>query len=267
MVAAVFSRNEARRHGLAARVGAQAASTHAEAAALADLTILAVPDDVLDVVVANLAPVAWAGKGVVHTSGVYGAAVLTPLASRGAMIGGLHPAFPFADVEMAVERLPGATFAVEAEDAALRGWLHGLVAVLNGRVLDVPPGSKALYHAALVIASNYTVTLYAAAERLLLGLGADRAAADAALNALVGVTVENLRRQGVPDALTGPLVRGDIGTVAAHLRALHAADPALEAAYRMLARLTFPLVEARGVALDPIDHLLRQEDDNATDDT
>jgi predicted short-subunit dehydrogenase-like oxidoreductase (DUF2520 family) len=129
----------------------------------------------------------------------------------------------------------------------------------------VPPGSKALYHAALVIASNYTVTLYAAAERLLLSMGADRAAADAALNALVGVTVENLRRQGVPDALTGPLVRADVGTLAAHLRALRDADPALEEVYRALARLTYPLVEARGVSLDPIEHLLRQEDDNAID--
>jgi predicted short-subunit dehydrogenase-like oxidoreductase (DUF2520 family) len=263
----VFSRNEERRRTLAERVGALAASTHGEAAALADLTILAVPDDALDKVVANLASVLWTGKGVVHTSGVHGAATLALLASRGAMIGGLHPAFPFADVEIAVERLPGATFAVEAEEMRLRDWLFGLVVALDGRVLDVPPGSKPLYHAALVIASNYTVTLYAAAERLLLGLGADRAAADAALNALVDVTIENLRRQGVPDALTGPLVRADVGTITAHLGALKAADPALEAVYRALARLTYPLMEARGVPLDPIEHLLRQEDNNAIDDT
>lgn len=232
---------------------------------LADLTILAVPDDALELVVTNLAAVRWEGKGVVHTSGVYGASALAPLRSKGAMTGGLHPAFPFADADTAVEMLPGATFAIEAEDATLHKWLIGLVETLNGRVLEVPPGSKALYHAALVIASNYTVTLYAAAERLLLSMGADRAAADAALNALVGVTVENLRRQGVPDALTGPLVRADVGTLAAHLRALRDADPALEEVYRALARLTYPLVEARGVSLDPIEHLLRQEDDNAID--
>jgi predicted short-subunit dehydrogenase-like oxidoreductase (DUF2520 family) len=255
----VYSRNAVRARKLALQVGA--------VAALADLTLLAVPDDALPVVVSAFSSTAWVGKGVVHTSGAHAAAVLAPLKASGAMIGGLHPAFPFADVETAVERLHGATFAVEAEDEGLRGWLFGLVKALGGRVLMVPPGGKALYHAALVIASNYTVTLYAAAERLLLDLGADREAAAGALNGLLGATVEYLRGEGVPNALTGPLVRADLGTVAAHLRALRAADPALAEVYRALARLTFPMLQARGVPLEPIEDLLRQENDDATDDT
>ncbi|MEO8396232.1 MAG: DUF2520 domain-containing protein, partial [Chloroflexota bacterium] len=69
-----------------------------------------------------------------------------------------------------------------------------------------------------------TVTLYAAAESLLTSLGADKATADRALNWLVAGTVENLRVNGVPAALTGPLAGADVGTIAAHLRALEAVD-------------------------------------------
>ncbi len=149
---------------------------------------------------------------------------LAALAERGVQVGSLHPAYPFADVDTAISGLPGSTFAVEAQDEPLRSWLFEIVAALDGRALAIPPGGKAIYHAALVIASNYTVTLYALAESLLTGLGADKAAADAALDALLAGTVENLKAQGVPDALTGPLVRGDVGTIAAHLAALGAVD-------------------------------------------
>src|SRR5690606_17251414 len=105
--------------------------------------------------------------------------------------------FPFADVESAVANLLGATFAVEAQDETLREWLNEIVAALNGRVLAIPPGKKAVYHAAMVFASNYTVTLYALAERLLLELGAERDTADAALDSLLGGTVANLRLRGI----------------------------------------------------------------------
>ncbi len=186
-----------------------------------------------------------------------------PLAARGVQVGSLHPAYPFADVERSIEGLPGAAFAVEAGDEPLLGWLLGMVAALDGRALLIPPGGKALYHAALCIASNYTVTLYAAAESLLVSLGADGADADQALNALMAATVENVRGQGVPDALTGPLVRADIGTIAAHLRALHGVDETLVAVYRQLARLTYPLLLARGIAPDDIERLLKQDEDHA----
>lgn len=233
----------------------------------ADLIVLAVPDDALESVARVLARDAFAGKGVVHTSGAHDARVLTPLAEWGAMTGSLHPAFPFADVETAVQRLPGATFALEASDERLTGWLTALVQAVDGVVLTIPPGQKALYHAALVFASNYTVTLYALAESLLVGMGASRSAADGALNALVGATVENIRAQGIPAALTGPLVRSDVGTIAAHLRALAGVDEDSARLYRLLAKSTFPILEARGISPAAIANLLRQEETNATDNT
>jgi predicted short-subunit dehydrogenase-like oxidoreductase (DUF2520 family) len=255
-VGAVYSRSLERAAVLAERVGAQAVSAPELVPAYADLTVIAVPDDVVEVVAAGIAAADWTGKGAVHTCGSKDSAALAVLRERGALIGTLHPAFPFADIETAVSELPGAAFAVEADDPRLRGWLSELVAALDGYPITIAPGQKALYHAALVIASNYAVTLYAAAEALLLRIGADRATADTALNALVGGTVENLRVKGIPNALTGPLTRADVTTIGAHLQAL-ADDPALADVYTALARLTYPLLEARGLSTEKIELLLR----------
>jgi len=165
-----------------------------------------------------------------------------------------------------MEGLAGASFAVEAESPQLQTWLEALVQALDGRLLRLPPDSKAAYHAALTLVSNYTVTLYAAAERLLLTLSDDRAAVDGALDALLAATVTNLRENGVPDALTGPLVRGDAGTIAAHLDTLGRHDPQLATVYRELALLTFPILRARDVPTQALEQVLERSVDNAIDD-
>lgn len=222
-----------------------------------DLALLTVPDDTIEATAAVLA--GFSGRAAIHTSGAHDATALNALAVRGVQVGSLHPAYPFADADSAVAGLSGAAFAVEAQDEPLLGWLLDMVAALDGHALRIAPGKKALYHAALVLASNYTVTLYAVAETLLTGLGADKATVDQALNALLAGTVENLRVQGVPDALTGPLVRLDAGTIAAHLRALGEVDVHLVEVYRQLGRLTYPLLRARGIAPEAVERLLGSE--------
>ena len=227
----------------------------------ADLVLLTVPDDAIHATAAQL--VGFSGKAVVHTSGAHDARVLLTLTEQGIRVGSLHPVYPFADVENALSGLMGATFAVEAEDTVLRSWLCELVAALEGSVLLIPAGKKALYHAALVFVSNYTVTLYSVAEMLLIQLGTDKATVDHALNTLIAGTVVNLHSNGLPAALTGPLVRADVGTIAAHLQALDAVDENLGEVYRQLARLTYPLLQARGIALDEIERVVEQEVDDA----
>jgi predicted short-subunit dehydrogenase-like oxidoreductase (DUF2520 family) len=258
-IVAVHSRTRSHAALLAGEVGAEIAETPSEVVLAADLTLLTVPDDaILPCCSGVFSGMDCSDKGVIHTSGVHDADVLQPLAARGAMTGSLHPAYPFADTETALAGISGATFAVEAECLRLRDWLHEIVAALEGRVITIPPGGKALYHAALVMVSNYTVTLYAAAERLLVEMGAEPVAAAGALRTLLDATVSNIHQQGIPAALTGPLVRADLGTVQAHLAALATLkDDGFMEAYKSLARLSIPMLVVRGVPEEFIEQLER----------
>ena len=110
------------------------------------------------------------------------------------------------------------------------------------------------------MASNYTVTLHWLAEQLLGTMG-DADAVQAALGRLMQATVANLQEQGTPAALTGPLVRGDTGTIAAHLDALRDFDPAYAEVYAQLARLTYTMASERGTDVDAIEKILRQDND------
>jgi predicted short-subunit dehydrogenase-like oxidoreductase (DUF2520 family) len=223
--------------------------------------LLTVPDDRIEFVAKGLKNSEVRSKSVIHTSGVHDSSLLSALAEQGAMTGSLHPVFPFADVETAVANLPGSAFAVETDAEPLREWLVDLVYALDGQMLNIPMGHKALYHAALAIASNYTVTLYAVAEQLLLQLGIEQKAADHALNTLVAGAVGNLQAHGIPGALTGPLVRADISTITAHLEALGQVEKGLKDLYIALARLSFPMLQARGVTPESIERIFNGQED------
>lgn len=253
-IATIHSRTAAHADQLATVVGAMSVSDPADVVQSADLVLLTVPDDEIMQIADVLSFADWRGKAVVHTSGAHDMTSLTPLEVRGAWIGSLHPAFPFADVESAKQSVRGAAFAIEMAHPNLQTWLDELVKAVGGVPLKITPGKKALYHAALVMCSNYTVTLYAAAERLLLESGADSGVAALTLSRLLTATTQNIIEQGVPAALTGPLTRSDAGTVEAHLTALEG-ESVSKAAYVALARLTYPLLTQRGVDQDFITQL------------
>lgn len=229
---------------LAAAVGA-AVMEPAEMLARARLTLLAVPDDALAGLSEQLAPSVDSEQPpmVAHCSGVAPAAALASLAARGALIGGFHP---LAAISRRDQPLPtGITFAVEAEEP-LRGALWQVAADLGGRPFDLAAASRPLYHAAAVLASNFPVVLAAQASELLQRIGIPPDAALSALVPLLQSTVDNLAEIGVPAALTGPLVRGDGGTVAQHLRALDETAPEIARVYRVLSAAALPLAQARG---------------------
>lgn len=259
-IGAVYSRDRARAESLGTQVNARVCDTAYEAVSHADLTLLTVPDDAIRPLAESLAVQPWHGKAFVHTSGAHSLHSLDALARYGAQIGSLHPAMPFADPQTAAGQLIGASFAIEASHEPLRLWLEHLVVILNGRALLLTAEQKALYHAALVIASNYTVTLYAIAESLLQSLNAPQPTIDSALGRLVSATVENIGAHGIPKALTGPLTRADMGTLHAHLEALHTHAPHVEQAYRLLARLSYPMLVARGIDTQKLDSLLNPQD-------
>jgi len=265
----VFDRQYAHSARLAAGIGSVA--VRSLAAVRGDLVILAVSDSALPEVADALArdeSVLWQGRGVVHLSGAVPITALEPLEARGAMIGGFHPAYPFtqtahADGGTVAPDLRGVTFALETTAAPLQAWLMGLAGALGGAVLNLPVGGRVLYHSALVFASNYTVTLIALAERLLMSLGASPSEAAGALQGLVAGMVGNVRTQGAVQALTGPLVRADVGTVAAHLHALEGVDPDSAALYVALARATYPILAARGISSEAVEQIFTQDNSDA----
>jgi predicted short-subunit dehydrogenase-like oxidoreductase (DUF2520 family) len=258
-IAAVYNRSPASAARLGAAVEAATVDSVQAVAAAADLIFVTVPDDAVQAVVERLAATDHLeGKGVVHTSGVLDASILRMLAERGAVVGSLHPAFPFAWETVSRASLMGAVMAVEAEDERLHGWLIDLVHNLGCVEMNIGPGQKALYHVALVFTSNYAVTLYSIGQRILRSLGTDRATADRVLGRLLDGSVRNIQERGLPDALTGPLARGDVGTIMTHLRVLEQFDPALNDLYRQLALHTLALVESRGQPIETLQNVLTQ---------
>ena len=200
-----------------------------------DLLLLAVPDDALADVAAELArhdlP---AGLPVLHASGSLGAEVLDPLARAGCAVGSLHPLVALATPESGAARLRGAFFAVEGDPAA-RAAAESLVRALDGHLLPVAAGGKARYHAAAVLASNFVVALLATAERWMAEAGVPTEQARPALASLAAGAVAEAGRLGPEAALTGPLARGDVETLQRHLQRL---SPSERSLYSTLARET-----------------------------
>ena len=189
---------------------------------------------------ANLAP----GAVVLHASGSAQPAALDALRAQGHPGGTFHPLLPLADPVRAAEQLRGAWIGIDG-DAVAREASRAIAAAIGARVLEIPEGAKARYHAAAVIASNFPVVLLSLASQLLTASGVDAEAARGALSTLLSAAAENLRAQEPRAALTGPVARGDVDTVRAHLAAL-ASSPALLEIYRALSREALPLAAAAG---------------------
>jgi predicted short-subunit dehydrogenase-like oxidoreductase (DUF2520 family) len=247
-VSAVASRDPGRREAFQHLVPGVRA--FAEATAIVDeaeLIILCVPDDAIAGLAAGLR--LYSGQAIVHTSGVLGAEVLAPALAAGSQAGGFHPLVAFAETERAVAALQGATVAIEGDDqlAALLGEMAEDLGAVPVRLL---PGTKPAYHAAAVLAAGGFVALLDAIAELGRVAGLDEAGSLAVYGRLVEQTLANARALGIRAALTGPMTRGDVGTLAAHLAALRAHAPAVLELYRAAAEREIQLAEERG-ALAP----------------
>jgi len=186
-----------------------------------DVTFIAVADDALAEVASRLAEAGVpAGQVVLHTSGVHASDILQPLADTGAEVGSFHPLQTFTGEE-GKERFRGVTIGVEGSDVSL-GTAHHLADDLLATAVDIPSDRKALYHAAAVMAGNHAIAMLATAADLWERATSDAQGAHGALGPLTHQSVSNALKKGPEAALTGPVVRGDIGTVRKHLDALHA---------------------------------------------
>jgi predicted short-subunit dehydrogenase-like oxidoreductase (DUF2520 family) len=267
-VVAICSRTLKSARAAARRIGkVPVVGDPALAAMGADVVLLAVPDRAIPSVAIQVAAggAMRRGAAVVHLSGALPSGVLAGVRAGGGWTASMHPLQTFADVETAVQSLPGSFFFLEGDVEAL-DVLRGLVLSIDGRPVPIDSATKSLYHAAACAASNFVVTLVDYAAGLLGKAGVPPDVALPALLPLVAGTLKNLEAVGLPDALTGPIDRGDLGTVRGHLTALRRVPGDLVRLYSALARKTVEVALRKGkierATADAFLELLR--DDTAT---
>ena len=267
-VTAVVARSGASRARAALRLpGARVTESAADAAADAELIVIAVPDPTIPEVVEAIAPHVGAGRIVVHVAGSRGRAVLDPLALAGALTIAAHPAMTFAGVAEDTDRLAGCPWGVTVGDELSRTVAELLISELGGRAIPIPENHRPLYHAAMAHGSNHLGAVVADAVELLAraitvdaghapaprtetadaadaGPDVAREQAAALLGPLLEASLDNALRWG-PRGLTGPEVRDDARTVGKHLDVIGAEMPRAAAPYRALSRR---IAEMRGSA-------------------
>ncbi|HEU0022326.1 MAG TPA: DUF2520 domain-containing protein [Dehalococcoidia bacterium] len=259
-VVAACSRSVSSTRWLADQVdGLQVFATAQELADVCDLVFITTPDSVISDVAAS---VNWRdGQAVVHCSGSSSIDILNRAGAQGALTGGFHPFQTFAGLDAPEDtrsRLAGVTFAVAGGDW-LGQFLRDLACDLGGQPVTIPDHHRPLYHASAVLGCGNLTALIQLAVDSWRAMGFSDQEALGALLPLATVTLENIRRHGILASVTGPVVRGDAGTVAAHLEALSRAVPEAIPAYRALAAASLTLAARRGLEeqqLEPIRKLV-----------
>ena len=247
-VTAIASRTHSSAERAASLIdGCATLATAQQVADVCDLVFITTPDSAIAEVCgeADWRP----DQGVAHCCGAASVELLDAAAKAGAAVGAMHPFQTFAAIEgpdQAAERLQGVTFAVSAT-GWLTEFLPSLAKSLGGRSIEIPNGMRPLYHASAVLSCGYLSTLLDAAVGLWVGMGFTEEDGVRAAVPLARATIDAIERQGPANAVTGPVVRGDAETVAAHLAALAEHAPELLALYRELTLASIPLARGKGV--------------------
>jgi len=224
----------------------------------ADLILVATPDDRIDDAVELISLNASTIKSavVLHTSGALTSGALSRLVLHGMSIGSCHPLQTFESPARALASAPASYFCIEGEPKAMRA-ARRLVRAIGARYFEIPTGMKSLYHAAAVMASGGVVALLSVSLDLLARCGLSDTESKKVLLPLVEGTIANLRAVGPRRALTGPVRRGDAGTVKRNMEALSSVDPDWLELYRLLAVRSLALAKASGIEEESFEELLK----------
>lgn len=228
----------------------------------AHLVVLAVPDDALADLIAGLAATRsfTPGQIVMHTSGAHGLSVFAPVADSQVIPLALHPAMTFTGTALDLERLADCCFGTTTMDLA-RPLGEALVIEMGGDPVWIAEDERLTYHLALSHGANHLVTLVAQSMQLLAAAGVEEPSR--VLEPLLGAALANTLRMG-DAALTGPVARGDAGTVAGHVARLREVAPDIRPTYLALARATAQRAllsgRLRAAAAEPLLRLLASDE-------
>ncbi len=231
----IYNRNSEHSHSARAFIGAGHVVAKLEQLSNgpAQLWLLATPDDAIHNCaqqLAELTGISWQKTTVFHCSGLKTSAELSSLQALGSSIASAHPAHSFASPERSLASFASTVCTLEGDRQAIIA-LDSLFRAIGGQTATITAEAKPLYHAATVMASNYLVALLSASETLLEKAGIDGALSSAILSPLMRQSLDNGLTEGSIDALTGPVTRGDINTLQAHLKAIEHKTPHLHNTY------------------------------------
>jgi predicted short-subunit dehydrogenase-like oxidoreductase (DUF2520 family) len=236
----VLTRSMASAQAAVAFIGAGRAVDAVAALRPASVWMLAVSDDRIADVAAQLGAFDLRGAVVFHCSGAKASAELAPLRAAGAFVASVHPVRSFADPQQVAAAFDGTFCGIEGDEQAL-ALLHPAFAAIGARLVAIDARAKTVYHAASVFASNYLTTVLDAALRAYQAAGIPEDVARELARPLAMETLANVFRLGPETALSGPIARGDAATVARQQAAVTAWDPATGALYEALAAATWDL--------------------------
>ncbi len=243
-VTGVYDQDSAAAENLASRVKSCRIANSSQAAAdAAKIVFITTPDGVIHKIASGIK---WhQEQSVIHCSGADSTGILEPARKAGAQTAVFHPLQTFAGIQEAIENIPGSTFSIESEEPLL-ATLKKMAEDLGGSWITLKAGDKAAYHAAAVFASNYLVTLVKMSTDLWQTFSIPRDQATKALIPLLRGTLHNIETIGIPGCLTGPIARGDGGTISKHLKTIKEKTPELLSPYRELGSQTIPIAAAKG---------------------
>ncbi len=218
-----------------------------KAANLGDLIFITTRDDQVEKVCEKIARESGfkAGDVVLHMSGVLSVEVLNSAKGAGASIASIHPIQSFADIDLAIEQLPGTYFGVTAEEE-IQPLVFELVKDLGGVPIAVKDEDRPLYHAAACVVSNYLVALLYLAQEIYSNIGISNEISLRAVWPLIEGTLKNIKEKGTSKALTGPIARGDVDTIKKHLLAFESKLPDATGIYKEMGHYTVDVAIEKG---------------------
>lgn len=223
----------------------------ADAVKQADFILITTPDDTIASACEELSlESGLKGKFVFHMSGAGGLDLLQSAKKAGASVASIHPLQSFSSIDQAIKNIPGSYFGVTADKKAL-ATAKKIVRGLGGIPVEISPDQKPLYHAAACLASNYLVTLMNTVESIYRSIGIGEKDARKAYLPLVYGSLKNIEKSGSVLSLTGPIARGDSGTIKKHLTAIQKTLPQYSSFYSSLGLLTVKIAKQKGTLSAP----------------
>ena len=211
-----------------------------------DCILITTPDDIILSICRDIAQSPLIkGKYIFHMSGAGGLDLLEPAKKAGAAVGSIHPLQSFSSIDNAIQNIPSSYFGITADAKAVKV-AEAIVLALGGIPIYITAKQKPLYHAAACVASNYLVSLLNVVESIYQSIGISEKDAKKAYLPLIYGSLKNIEISGSIQALTGPIARGDSGTIQKHVDAINADLPQYASLYSSLGLVTVNLARKKG---------------------